>query len=263
MLPMGVDMIPKLPTPVEVTTGVPLALCPNPQLPPTTGRGVYNADRVADWHHPFFPRRYVKGLGLAGRALRASRVQWMLYDDHHEDKGGLHTFYDGPDLPATEDQWFRTVVLASADYVPAHGIDFHRNGEPYERTLRTNERLRLLNWGMIRVSNYNEVKPYLLEYVVRHGMSMINELLVDEFLHTSNLHRKEAIGEHLIREASQVAAEPLQDEYRVAKKEHFLPHKRTRSVANFIGNLLTLRAEPGREIDSATILSLENHLAVA
>ena len=253
----------RMEAPTDELTGVPLPLCPNPQLPPCTGRGVMNYDRVADWHHPYYPRRSLDGEGLDGEGLRASRVQWVMYDDHHEDRGGYHAFYNGPKLPERGFDWFKTVVFASADYVPARGIDIHRASGPYERTLRTSERLRLLNSGMVRVGSYVRVKAYLLDYVGKNGLASAEEDTIDEFLRTSDIQRKQALGGILIRHASELVADPLRETYRTAKKERFLPHQRTRSAGNFICNLLTYKAEPGGEPDIDTIMALQAYLPAA
>jgi len=249
--------------PIEAGTGIPLPLCPNPDLPPILSRGQPNVEREADWHHPFYFKRSLLSHGVAGEALRSSRVQWMMYDQHHEDRLGLHAFYDGPELPEPGVDWFRTTVLACADYVPAKGIAFRRNGEPYIRTLRLAERHRLLNSGVIRVANYDDVKPYFLEYVTQNGVENMAERTIDEFLHTRNLSKKRRLGESLIRAASEAAAEPIDEQYRAAKKQQFLPRQRTRRAANFIGNLLTYRTAPGIERDELVLSSLQERLLAA
>jgi hypothetical protein len=253
----------KAPSPIDVETGIPLPLCPRPHQPLPVGRGVANVSREGDWHHPFYYKRTLLGHGLAGQALRSSRVQWMAYDDHHEDRQGLHAFYDGPPLPQTDQDWFKTTVLVCADYVPIRGVDFHRSGEPYIRTMRTGERQLLLNSGVIRVAKYDDIKPYLLEYVAQNGVENMDERTIDEFLHTRSMKKKRRLGEALIRAASEVVAEPLDDQYRNAKKQRLLPYQRTRRAANFIGNLITYKAEPGLERDVDTILALESYLQAA
>ena len=129
--------------------------------------------------------------------------------------------------------------------------------------MRTGERQLLLNSGVIRVAKYDDIKPYLLEYVAQNGVENMDERTIDEFLHTRSMKKKRRLGEALIRAASEVVAEPLDDQYRNAKKQRLLPYQRTRRAANFIGNLITYKAEPGLERDVDTILALESYLQAA
>jgi len=250
----------RLASPIDVETGVPLPLCPSPNTPPIVGRGEYNVNRAGDWHHPFYYKRELLSHGLAGAALRSSRVQWLAYGDHHEDQKGIHAFFDGPPLPKNDFEWFRTTVLTCADYVPLRGIAFRRSGEPFVRTMRTSERQLLLNSGVIRVANYDEIKPYLLEYTAQNGHENMDGRTIDEFLHTKSLKKKRRLGMTLLRAASEVVAEPLHEQYSNAKKQRMLPYQRARRAANFISNLITYRPEPGLEHDENTIFALELHL---
>jgi hypothetical protein len=254
----------KIETPTDPMTGIPLPIFPNSELPPPLSWNEHNTERIGDEHHPFHPRRQLLGMDLAGEALRHCRVQWTMYGDHHEESArGYHHFYEGPPLPDTDEAWYRTVVFASAGFVPYKALTVDREGAPVRRILSREAHDRLLDEGIIRVGKYGKVKDYLLDYAVKRGRKEIDEQLISNFLGTKDLEKKLALGQKLIRVASEVVTEPLSPIYREAKKAKLLPYRRSGEVGNYVCNLLTIKTDRSGKPDTAMIDTLDKLLSVA
>ena len=238
----GTSVAEKLITPTDELSGLPLPIFPNPQLTPVLSRSVINRDRVADLHHTFHPRLSLVNMGLSAEALRACRVQWVLYDDHHNEVG-YHKGFVGSERPKTDFDMFKTIVFASAGYVPDRALAFDEEANHTVVSLNRAQHAQLLQPGIMRVDNYTKVKDYLLDYAARKGITDRGSSTVDEFLFSKDKARCALLGNELIRLASEVATSDLDRDYREAKKARALPDRRSSVVANFVGNLLTIKTD--------------------
>jgi hypothetical protein len=121
---------------------MPLPILPTHVLP-------VNDPVEANMHHAWHPSTAPELQGLAGQALRHSRVQLVAATDHNlgdKKQGPLtyHDYYAGPPLPTSEAEIFRMCVLAAAGYIPDRAIDIHGPNGP--REIRINE----LQRGILR-----------------------------------------------------------------------------------------------------------------
>jgi hypothetical protein len=221
-------------TPTDPLTGVPLVLMPNAALPPVPDNEV-NRIRVADWHHPFHPRASLvnKTPGLA--ALRMARKQWVLYERHHnEHKLGYHSLYDGPTLPESEEEQFRTVVFAAAGYIPELAIDFQKHDRHRLKRLNETRRNQLCQSGQIQIGSVMTVRDFMISYALQRDFVDINSNVVDEFLNTSKFERRIQIGNMLLRAAATQSVERINPIYRMAKREERIPPSKAHTAAQFV-----------------------------
>lgn len=205
-------------------------------------------------------------MGVAGQALRDSRMQWVMYDDHHERHGnnvGYHYYYEGPKLPADELDWFKTVIFMSANYVPDKAISIKQGQQPNIVKLSSAGREKMLSHGMFRVAGYDNIKQYLLGYLASNGLGAEEANLIDQYVDLADTDKKLAVGKLLIERASLVTTEPYSELYSAAKLERLLPARRSGKIANFVTNILTLLPDNSGAPDKDTILSLSTHLKAA
>ena len=224
-------------TPVDESTGIPLPLYPQPELPIRPGGkgGKKVLEGIADDHHPFHPRSDLLGRGLGAEALRHCRIQWADYDEHHN---SYHNMYVGPPLPQSQGDKFRTVVFAAAGYIPAEAIRFVSRGDtPKIAPLTATQRMGLLQSGNIRIEQQKPLKMFLLDYLMKHGLSEVAEGMIDEFLNTGDFEKAQEIGNALLHVASNVTTDPFSSEYINAIRERLLP-RRSAKVGNFVCNLI-------------------------
>jgi hypothetical protein len=248
-------------TPTDIMTGIPLPIFPNSELPPVLGRCEKNLDRIGDFHHSFHPRQELLHAGLGEKALRFCRVQWAMYDDHHNTIG-YHKNLVGPDLPKTEKDKFKTVVFASAGYIPENALVFDKAGEVSIRHLGYYQRSMLQDTGAIRVDDPLIVKDYLLAYTGRNGSAAMDPSMLDEFLHSSDIEIRKKIGQRLLMLASEVTTDSFSSDYSQAKKAHLLPPNRSRAPSTYLTHLLTYRSRGRYELDKRSLKLFAASLAV-
>ena len=222
-------------SPLDIETGIPLPVMPRADLPPVPTGSVRNLLRVADWHHPFHPRALLVGKSLGEQAIRDCRIQWVEYDDHHHK---FHGAFDGPDLPQTDDERFRTVVLAAAGYVPDRAVGFV-GPVPAIRRFTASQRERLWQTGQLRVGNPMSVRDFLLDYALRRDFIGINDSTIDEFLHTSSSVRRRELGTTLLAIAAYDAVSPVRLLYRSSRESHLLPVQSARTAGRFVLGAMT------------------------
>ncbi|MEO6513222.1 MAG: hypothetical protein ABIR37_00925 [Candidatus Saccharimonadales bacterium] len=222
-----------LTTPVDILTGVPLPLMPVEGLPPVPQDKQINRERVADWHHPFHPRSQFLHAGAGMTALRNSRVQWAYYEHHHDEFPGYHSIYRGPDLPETEYEQFRTVVFATAGYIPRKGLAFTESGE---RQVELTEEQRAWLWksGQIKIDKPIPVRDFLIDYTMSRNFVDTTGSIVDELVNSTNSTHKEQLCNRLLRIAAYEAAAELNTSYSHAKRAELLPQNAARCAGQFV-----------------------------
>lgn len=255
------DRVPKrfLETPVDLSTGVPLPIFPSDSLPEIPASGSINIDRLGDWHHPFHPRSKLVSGDMGLQALRACRVQWVRYEEHH-DGVGYHQTFAGPPIPENEDQLFKTIVFSTAGYVGNKAIKFAPNGQHEVVELGFLNRKELLKPKVLMIDDYDKVKNYLLDYAARKTLPSVSPQLVDILLHSTDLIRRQVVATLLIEAASEEITADIQDEFRNAKKRRWMQVRRSGSAAHYIRNLLTIQRDGGRFVDKQTIKQLTSSI---
>jgi hypothetical protein len=229
-------MDPELITPTDELTDIPLPLIESAELPsyewPTP---------KPDWHHAFHPARSeVLTQDLAGKALRACRVQLVGYNLHHMN---YHEQFHGPALPETEEEKFRLIVLAAAGYVPEQGLTFDAHGEPIKTRISSEQRADLQN-GKLKLWNYRTVRDFLQDYVLRQDLTSVNQLTIEEFLTTPDPTRRWELGCTLLGRATAVATEPIKDVYKEARtSDRLSPQVRAQTAARFVLGRLIMKRE--------------------
>jgi hypothetical protein len=242
-------------TPVDAFSGIPLPILPTKNELP------FNNSEVADWHHPFHPKEHPLLKTTGGLALRNCRVQLVHRNFHNESPMRYHRFFEGPIIPESEDEQFRTVVLASAGYIPTHAIST-RSGEPQKvelsplQTARLQQTLRkatpdddckcndphrklAFEYRNIRYS-YDRIRDFLSEYTVMQSTDHIPQLLIDEFLYTTDQRKRGDLGDKLLAQQADRAAENIEETYRFAQSHRqlhpLMPGTATEFIQYKLGN---------------------------
>lgn len=231
-------MIEKLATPVDETTGIPLPIYPNPNIPAVVHPPAINSARLGDWHHPFHPREILVKGTLGQQALRNCRVQWAEYNEHH-DGVGYHSFFAGPNLPIREQEIFKTVVFAAAKFLPDKALSFDGEGGASVVKLDDAGRHRLLEDGVIKVANRINVRDFLLDYLARNGGLLADhQKAVEKFLDMPERENKLVLGRALINLASRAVTASIEPAYSQALRSHKLPAQRSAKPQAFVSNFL-------------------------
>jgi hypothetical protein len=251
-------MAARLETPTDTETGIPFVILPRDDLPPVPTRRQSNRERRGDLHHPFHPKNELLHRGLAGAALRHSRVQWVDYDDHHHK---YHAEYMGPAVPETDEAVFQTVVPVAAGYVPPEAIAFGPLGKPYRAPLNDVQRQRLWNTREIRVANPAAVRNFMTDFALRHDFGGINESTIDEFLNTASEARRNELGGTLLAIAAYDAANLVEGVYRESRRRGLIPPERARHAGRFIFSAIT--SQRSKPAFTALTSRLERQFTVA
>lgn len=250
-----------LETPVDEFTGVPLAIFPSENLPPIPPKKE-NHERDGDWHHPFHPRAGLVNGSVAQMALRGSRVQWVRYDEHH-DGVGYHRTFAGPPIPTTEFDLFKTVVFSCAGFVGERALLFAPDGTYEERALNRSARKRLVAPGILRIDAYRKVADFLLDYGARQSVDLVSPSMIDELMNSQDAEARKRVAGEFLAAASEEMTSDIQQAFRQAKSERWLPDRRTANAANYVRNLLTIKRDGKRSVDRMTLKRLTDVLQAA
>lgn len=217
-------MAAELVTPTDKLSGLPLPIVPDKQWYP------YGRPDIADWHHSWHPRLAPELRSVGGLALRNCRLQLTARKFHNEGEHSYHKYYRGPELPDEEDEQFRLVVLSVAGYMPTRGIDL--SGEAPREIDLTPRQLSILRkqdsdkefaYRSFRYG-YEPVRDFLSSYCIQNsiGDSRRTQLLVDEFLNTTDNDKRIYLGNLLLAKKSEIASEPIRELYVAAKNKGLL-----------------------------------------
>ncbi len=207
--------------------GVPYLICPYDAPARHTQRW--------DDDHSYFFSDLPELNDQAGRALRVSRVQhiprWL-----HDRKHNLFFTNGVEQLPTSQSDKFALIVLAVAGYASRSALDL-RGTEPKlitmsENTYRFVRGRRQLHFEMRKShtlgcrtpeQSANKIGMFFAEYIRQHGFEdIVNESVVDEFLHTSNSAKRRKLGNKIIGHAAEAAVEPIKPLYREAFSAGFV-----------------------------------------
>jgi hypothetical protein len=229
-------MAAELITPADQLTGMPLPIL-NPSMTRTYASPVYKAD----WHHSFHPSssEILKDTP-GGVALRNCRAQRVHYGVHHYD---YHRIFKGPDIPQSEDEQFRLVVLAAAGYVPEEALTFDRKGNPSIIHMNAKQRERLWSEQQMKLWTPRKVRDFLQGHILSQDFSPVKQLTIEEFLTTPDEQKRWELGCTLLGYASLKATEQVKDTYKVARRETCLPPTRAQTAARFVLGAVSLKKD--------------------
>lgn len=222
-----------IPTPVDEATGLPWVMYPPDYVLPT------RRSELADENHAFHPSRSPLLATPAGEALKASRVQRVDWWDHHII---YHGYFDGPPIPTTTDEIFKTVVFAAAKFIPDTAIDC-RGYEPAYVPITPEVKQRLWQTGEIKINRPGVVRGFLANYLLMQDISHVPNCRIDEFVNTKNAKRQQFLGQWLLAQAAEVATEPISPQYRDAHQTGRIIPGLTTKPENFVKDSLGNRFE--------------------
>lgn len=158
-------MAEKLPTPTCEVSGLPLPVLP---IEP---REIGALSMKPNQHHHWHPEKSSQLQGLAGLAVRKSRVQMLQPKIHDE----YHKYYDGPELPTNDDNAFRLGILSAAGVVPRRALDIREPG-------RTVGLTPLVHARIARSMQIEHTKPLAEFFASYCAKQDISEVLVEQLL---------------------------------------------------------------------------------
>jgi hypothetical protein len=229
---MAAEMV----TPVDELTGLPLPLAPPDYLLPL------NRYDEANWHHHAHPRRSPLLQGMAGIAVRNVRLQLAELGEHNK----YHQNYFGPPLPETPEAQFSYTVMAAAGYVPPAAIEVNGR-KPKIVSIDHEQRNRLWQSGELKVASLESVRKFLKDYVLAQDTSHLHENVIDEFLHTPDVERKQYLGNLLLAKVIERAVEPVDNPYRYAYREGLIPSAWPTKANSFVSSAIG-RAKRRRQL---------------
>lgn len=204
-------------TPLEVATGVPLAIAPSEKY-----RGK-NKNR----HHAFFYAvDYINGTPgqQAARLARLQRVNKVLHKYAHE-------YLFGTMMPATAQEEFIQTVLGHAGYVSRFGMKLDEgNFEIVELSQNQLNALRRRNTFSIQRGGESRAKigQFLMNYAIWQDFSPAKQSEVEEFLSIKPKawredpvaqEKKISLASNLLEMALNVAVEPISTTYEKARQD--------------------------------------------
>jgi hypothetical protein len=234
----------KLRTPIDELTGMPL-----PVLPPTNI--LDGGDAENNWHHHYHPANDKRLTSTNGLALRHVRLQLLPVTSHNS----YHSIFEGPQLPRTNQERFGQIILASAGYIPAKAINVLSNDPEEPVGMSKKMRRRLQTSGEIEVRGHSNISNFIKNHLIGQDFSEVDELVIEEFIYTSDIERKRVLGQKLLAIASDLAIEPIKPVYKQALNDGLLAEPRPKLI-----NLVTSKLN-GRKTSKKTIQALHKRLA--
>lgn len=229
-------------SPYDAHTGMPL-----PVLPVDHPNGGHTRTNN---HHQWFEHAAFAGSGNPGlQALCYSRLQhgpqWVHWRYHH--------FFAGTLPPESVDDTFRLTVLSQV-YVPEWAVDVSGNKPRIVRpNIQQEQALRAADTWRIerRPSNQAKIGMFLMNYAIMQDLPEEQRALIDEFLSIKPRMarrspeiraRKERLAARVLGKSLEVALEPTEQQFQVARKQERLKEQTPPSswlvVSGLVGNFL-------------------------
>jgi hypothetical protein len=202
-------------TPTCEVTGLPLPILPKE---PSSNEAPFSFP--PNLHHHFHPEKIPALLTVAGLAVRGCRVQRVNFRLHND----YHKLFSGPELPADDDQSFRTVVLCAAGVVPRMALDLSKRGDYQEVPLSNYNHSFLSRTKIINIGAKESLAVFLAEYAAQQGVEeLVDNRILDEFLDKwTAKKRKNEIARLMLTEALGLSLEDINPSYNDFKKEGYL-----------------------------------------
>lgn len=206
--------------PVELETGVPLAIALSEEwLPPVgmTGLG-------ADWHHLAYPKSREELKSPSGLAVRqAAGMEWVDIRDHRSH----HHYFDQYmteewSFPKTVQERFGFVTLMAAGYLPSLSIKLETKGPSCVR-LDESDRQKMRNNASLRLVSAVMVYEFLRDTIVDQNLEQIvNKDEIGLFLTTKDDEERTKLGNQLLDAATMMATENIRPMYLAAYKKRLI-----------------------------------------
>ena len=198
-----------IPTPVDTLTGLPYPIISGNDIDSLRGLNVVNKN------HAFFPKADPRLKTISGLALRVCRLQTVEAKYHNYGKHAYHNFYDGPAIPETDNERFRTIIFALGGYIPRQGIDL-TGAEPVERDMTEQEydKLRIIDHGDYKYFTYGDsaIRVFFRQLVLDNAIKTDIELL-DKFVNTRNSQHRRHLGHTILQNSADIVAVPVEKDY--------------------------------------------------
>lgn len=220
--------------PIDAETGLPALILPDSSQNP----------HEVNYHHHFFNRRHPQLTGelgsvvdivtkdltldqLAGVAVRMSRGQPLPVDVHvafHQQYGNI-----GKRLPTTLDEKFKVAVKGCAGVASRWAIDLARpssdqlvymDDDTYNRVASPDKLCPEDNYYDLNKDVRRSIlADFFVRYALRHELTMVSGLVVDEFLHTRHERRRRELGNFILAEALDATVDPIAAEHNQLKRQ--------------------------------------------
>lgn len=234
----------KLVTPTDELTGMPLPVLHSETIP-----RIYTGEEY-NWHHHYHPSIDKSLKGVKGLAVRHVRLQLLPVEKHNH----YHHIFEGPNLPRSNQERFGHIVLACAGYIPSKAIDVYKDDPTEPVHLSKALRRRLQTGGEMQLRGTSNIAQFMRKHLISQDFSHVNDLLIDEFIHTKDIERKHFLGHWLLAIASEIAVEPIKPIYRQAMDDGLLAEPKPK-LQNLVKSQIN-----GRKTSKKAILSLRQSL---
>ena len=174
-------------------------------------------------HHAwYYSGRFL--LGTEGsRTVRFSRLQHMPVKTHNWAHG---RYKQGLELPPTEYDEFKLTMLGCAGYISPEGLLVTKRGvQQIEINPGQKRELRRPGVFTIEKGSAFEIGEFLMGYAIKNGLGQVvedHESRVSRFMEMPSGEEKEELALSIVREAAEVAVEPLDFFYAAARSTHSL-----------------------------------------
>lgn len=198
-------------TPSCEVTGLPLPILPKgPREIGALSRSVRPdlSQLPPDSHHHYHPERAPALRGVAGLAIRNSRIQKTNYFLHHE---VYHQTFGGPELPEDEDQIFKLVVTAAAEVVPRKAIKLNEVGDWKIVEMNNSQHKKISK--AISIDKRDSLAVFLADYASRKDIPNIinDDSVIDEFLdRRTQAERKRQIARLMLARSLALSVEDVE-----------------------------------------------------
>lgn len=215
-------MAAELKTPLDERTQTPLPIAPLFEL------GKFTSEN-SDEHHGWHPRTAAELQTVGGIALRNSWIQQTHKDAHNRGPSSYHRYFYGPELPSETYDILGRVIISCAGYVPDQVIDMTMPGGPGVRNATRDEANFLREqssdsrFGYKRIRyGYDPVRDFFQEVALEQDLTHVDNSVLDEFLHTTTLHRRDKLAQHLLWVISEQATEKIAPRYKDLSKNQLV-----------------------------------------
>jgi len=199
--------------------GIPLSIYVPDSYRKPNGK-IDTSRHTVDAHHRFAPEKLlIHEYGELGKILRYSCLQVVPIELHKD----FTRRYNKPLLPVTRIAKFGAILLSIARYLPAEAVAFE-DGEVVRRELKLIERQRIWANNELRPERGPRIHKAMLEYVASQNITGEDDL-IDEFITTTDGDIRIKRGQELFHIASEIAVEPIQQQYVDAWESGLLPRQ--------------------------------------
>jgi hypothetical protein len=244
-------------TPTCEISGLPLPILPTE--PDARALSLYE-----DYHHHFHPRKSPELKGIDGKALRYSRGQLIARYLHTR----YHQLFEGPSLPATREEKFRSTVLACAGVVPRQAIDLSREGEYRIVTLSNRQFEQLAAPRSIYVERAfspthayykrRTIGRFFAVYAMQQNVRQaVSDHVIEQFLDPgAEAGRKKELGNFILKEALGMSLEHLIPVHEDLKGEGYITPERQMPLQTIVQKFFTKDFFPDYHDEMAKRLGL-------